>query len=179
MNQFLFNEEKAKAATLHVLKSLPGINKYNFLKVFYFAEKEHLALYARPIVGDTYIAMKNGPVPSILFDYIKTIQGIYSWRCPEDEFIKSVKADGNKLYSEADPDLDELSATDIECLDLAIREYGNMDFGRLKKLSHDSAYEKADHNDTIDVMDIAADAGTDDAILNLIKENTYCSNLAL
>ena len=39
-------------------------------KILFYAEKEHINQYARPIIADTYIAMEWGPVPSTIRDMI-------------------------------------------------------------------------------------------------------------
>ena len=44
---------------------------HRIFKILYFADEKHLALYGFPIVGDEYIAKKNGPVPSITYDIVK------------------------------------------------------------------------------------------------------------
>ncbi len=39
--------------------------------MMYFADRLHLERYGRFICGDSYVAMKNGPVPSFTYDILK------------------------------------------------------------------------------------------------------------
>ena len=48
---------------------------HKLFKILYFAEQKHLLQYGRTITGDRYIAMKDGPVPSNIYDLLKTLRG--------------------------------------------------------------------------------------------------------
>jgi uncharacterized phage-associated protein len=39
----------------------------------YFADRKHLEKYGRFICGDSYVAMKHGPVPSEIYDILKAV----------------------------------------------------------------------------------------------------------
>jgi Protein of unknown function (DUF4065) len=41
----------------------------------YFADHKHLSRYGSAITDDTYIAMANGPVPSMAYDILKSLRG--------------------------------------------------------------------------------------------------------
>ena len=41
----------------------------------FFADKEHLLDYGRPITGDSYVAMEHGPVPTSTRDILKFDSG--------------------------------------------------------------------------------------------------------
>ena len=71
MIRFLFDEKKALEALVLVAGDWPGISTFYAAKVFFLAEKQHLNQFGRPVVGDRYIAMRNGPVPSTLYDWFK------------------------------------------------------------------------------------------------------------
>jgi uncharacterized phage-associated protein len=71
MLRFQFNEKKGVEALTYIASRWPGVTAFFAAKTLFFAEKLHLNKYARPIVGDTFIAMPNGPVPSTLYDFIK------------------------------------------------------------------------------------------------------------
>src|SRR6202042_2841503 len=58
-----------------VLNATGKISKHHLSKILYFADKAHLAKWGRTLTGDRYIAMKNGPVPSRIYDFIKYVQG--------------------------------------------------------------------------------------------------------
>ena len=88
--RFEMNENKVIEVLSWLANEQPGIGAFHVSKVLYYADKEHLNLYGRPVLGDTYIRMEFGPVPSKTYDLIKKenlelsvtqeIQG--SRRCP-------------------------------------------------------------------------------------------------
>jgi hypothetical protein len=77
-----------------------------------------------------------------------------------------------------DADREELSVSDVKCIDNAVAEYKNMDSYALSDLSHDRAWEEAytcsqddPEKDKMTLIDIAkaGNAGMD--IINKIREN--------
>jgi uncharacterized phage-associated protein len=169
---FNFQKDKAIASMLYICQSLGGSwDKYSLLKILYFAEKEHLANYGRPITGDNFTAMEYGPVPSISYNEVQ-----YSKVNPDNFLIKD-----NVVIAKVQPDLDCLSDSDVLCLEKSINENKHLDFGSLKNKSHDNAYdwtvENIGLNSTIPYMLIAKSAGANQEMLDYIayiSENQSC-----
>lgn len=62
---FEFSLEKLVQAIAFFSKvGVPDLTKLKIAKLLYFADKEHLLEYGRPIIGDVYWCMDWGPVPS-------------------------------------------------------------------------------------------------------------------
>lgn len=123
----------------------PGITQYYIGKTFFFADREHLLDWGRPISCDRYVAMEHGPVPSVIYDIIKGTSG--SPDEVEDDLMSyaQIKPSGNKLqlYAVA-TEFPALSDSDKEYLASALKQYGQMSFGALRDLSHqDAAYREA------------------------------------
>ena len=136
MLRFQFNEKKGVEALTYVASKWPRLTAFFAAKVLFFAEKKHLNRYARPIVGDTFIAMPNGPVPSTLYDFIK---GKLDQAGDPDAIMAalSIKRDPYPLLAaQREPDLDALSPSDLECLDEAIVFCQSHNFGALSSLTH-------------------------------------------
>jgi uncharacterized phage-associated protein len=70
-----FDIETAKAVMLYISRELGKADLIRLFKMLYFAERNHLAKWGDLIVNDIYVAMKNGPVPSIIYDLFKGIRG--------------------------------------------------------------------------------------------------------
>lgn len=127
---------------------------YTILKVFYFADKEHLSKYGRLITGESYIAMKSGPVPSAMYDMIKDVRD-HRFLGNDDTLQKSFRVENtNDVYPLRQPNLKYLSNTDIECINSAIKKYSKLSFAELHKQSADSAWEQANENDSMSLHDI-------------------------
>jgi len=161
-NPFDFNAKKAIESVLYIIENGTQPTFHHVSKVLYFADKKHLERYGRFICGDSYIAMKNGPVPSGVYDLLKIVRGDLSpIFYPPQEFIDGIHQAIDILgrYSiiiRRKPDTDMFSDSDIECLNNSIKKYGNLSFSQLTELSHDNAWKSADQNDLIEIDHIIA-----------------------
>src|SRR5690349_1605434 len=63
--------DKIVELLLYLADRLPGADKYQAVKFFYLADREHLARYGRPITYDNYYALWYGPVASKALDLIE------------------------------------------------------------------------------------------------------------
>ena len=136
MLRFQFNEKKGVEALTYVASKWPGLTAFFAAKVLFFAEKKHLNCYARPIVGDTFIAMPNGPVPSTLYDFIK---GRLDQAGDPDAVMAALSIERDpypRVAAQREPDLEVLSPSDLECLDAAIAFCQGREFGALSNLTH-------------------------------------------
>ena len=146
---------------------------YNVLKVIYFANKHHLSEYGRFIYDDSYVAMSHGAVPSMAYDMIKFVKGdseIYcdDWNVLRESFI--VEDDIN-LTPVRNANLEYLSKTDRQSLDKSIIDYGALSFSALKRISHkDTAYKKADINDSIPLEAIIESLPNSDELRDYLSE---------
>ena len=167
--KFKFNEEKAISAILYISKKLLSATdkriKADFHKIFkilYFADQKHLHRYGRPIVGDCYIAMKSGPVPSRIYDILKDAKD-------KKDYTNFIDVRGYYVHPKQEPDMDMFSESDIECIDKSIEENKYLTFDELLEKSHDSAYKKATKDDKISLSEIAKAGGTSKEMLSYIK----------
>jgi len=162
-----FNAEKAIEVLLYIAQQASGV--YTALKVLYFADKEHLTRYGRLICGDSYVAMRLGPVPSGAYDLIKTARGdghCMAYLPIPDAFT----IEGNRIVPRREPDLDLLSTSDIDCLNSALRQYGRKSLSELKRLSHrEKAYKEADENDFIPLESIARSLPEGEELLEFLR----------
>ena len=146
--EITFSPRKALESVLYVAARLKEPTIHEVLKIRYFADKLHLAKYGWMASGDDYVAMQFGPVASSTYNLLKAARGDQSgWIHPVfAELVKntlSVATDGRSLQLLREADLTQLSASDVECLDEAIRQYGNMAFNKRTDLSHDAAWKEA------------------------------------
>lgn len=174
MFKFCFDEEKAIASLLYISHTLIQrkirTDLHKIFKIMYFADMKHMVKYGRSITSDYYIAMADGPVPSQIYDMAKAIRGD-SKVCTSDKYASFFDVKGGYLVSpKRPPDLDNLSTSDIECLDQSLLENQRLTYSQLKKKSHDPAYDKADRNSEISPEDMASVGGGDQKAIEYMKE---------
>lgn len=171
---------KLKAITLYIVGKCGVIDIFHILKILYFADRTHYAEWGTRLSGDTFCAMDNGPVASHLYNALKAVTG--KEPLPAESPLKAIS---DALY-QADPmfeyyvsarekaDMDELSASDIACLDKSIADNRGKGFGALSRESHDLAWKDAyakKRNSEMDPLLIAEAGGASKDTLEFIREN--------
>lgn len=135
--EFKFDKAKAAEAILYLANRLENASYHSIAKLLYFADKLHLERYGRFITGDNYVAMEYGPVPSHAYNMM---QHPRIYRAP---FSVDRKHDIPFIIPNRDADIDELSQSDINCLDEVIAKYGDKTFNAKTNASHDAAWQTA------------------------------------
>jgi len=123
---FEYSLKPALNALAYLQQRLPGITRLDAFKLLYLADRRHLELYGRPISGDKYVAMDNGPVPSRAYDYV----------------LKKV-GKGRELPDLGVPDLNQFSDSEQEVLDEIIKRHGNQGTSHLLRVTHDGIWRQA------------------------------------
>lgn len=150
----------AVAALTYIAERQARPTLHSVFKVLYDAEKRHLAEYLQPIVGDRYVAMDFGPVPSHLYDLLKHLRDPSSVLGVDPDLAEvgrrhlAVK-DRRQIEVLALCDLDALSRSAIECLDAALEQERGMTFGERTAWSHDAAWKGTPKNAAIPWRKIA------------------------
>ncbi|MBA4318488.1 MAG: hypothetical protein C0412_08810 [Flavobacterium sp.] len=160
--KFIFKKQKALEVIIYIANHVSDL--YHVLKIIYFADKEHLSRYGRFINGDSYVAMKDGPVPSQSYDIIKALRGDGLYGLNKED-LNSVTIVENEVKPNRKANLDFLSETDIECLDESIKKYKDYTFNDLHKESSDAAYDAADRNNFMSIIDIAKTLKNSDEVV--------------
>lgn len=165
---------------LYVLEKLGGKGDFHkIFKVMYFADQKHLTRYGSLITEDQYIAMKNGPVPSMAYDILKALRGQGLHSNDKEKFTQFFNLiDTYNIEAIKTADLDELSKSAIKCLDESINENSTFDFDSLTKKSHDAAWDETNSDCEIPLESIAKAGGANDAMVKYIQntiENQYAT----
>lgn len=165
--------KKTIQALNHIAEKEGGkVNYMKALKLLYFAERLHLREYGRLITDDELVAMKNGTLGSQAKDIVTKSEFLphVVYKYAEDKLIK------NGYDIEANyPEKDELSKSDIECIDKVVDILGNKDQYELAKLTHKlpeyKRYEFAINKGGVKVVSIDASdlfRSTDSEILQKV-----------
>lgn len=165
-----FDKTKALNALLYVANRVRRKDFHKIFKVIYFADRQHLADWGRPITGDTYIAMEAGPVPSRLYDMLKIVRG--------DSYMSDIEGLSHYFQVEnwmyvrplADADLNKLSSNEQKALSDAIGKYAELSYDEIKEKSHDVAWRSTARDFSISWDSIAREAGLDSEELECVNE---------
>lgn len=172
-----FDKHKLTEIVLYILNKTKGLDYYRVFKIIYFANMNHLVKYGIPMVSDEFYALKDGPVPSILYDCIKT--GSYC-----DKELQTIlndniqKGDDDAYYmleAKRETDTDYFSKADIEALDKSILENAKLSYSELRSKSHGEEWKRAYYSQqgckVMDIVGIAKDGKASDDMIEYIKDN--------
>jgi uncharacterized phage-associated protein len=167
----MFHEVKALNAVLYIANRLNRKDFHKIFKILYFSDREHLTEYGRSITGDIYIAMQDGPVPSSIYDIFKSVRGDGFYK-DNGQFSEHFSvSDWDLINPHHEADLDELSVSDIECIDNSLSLYGNLSWEEIKEKSHDYAWNSTTINRPISCKAILKEQGASDEFINYVEED--------
>lgn len=143
MIRFRFAAAKARAAVQWMLQEARPdlLDLHTILKTCYFADKDHLNRWGRPIFGASYRAMRFGPVPVEIYEMLK---GEPYWLAElgAERYPWSLR--GYRVQGENEPaDLGELSKSDFEALCAAFKRARGMSFDQRTAATHGPDWQKA------------------------------------
>ncbi len=177
---------KMRAAVLYVLHAFDeGVDYIKLFKILYFAQKEHLVKYGRGVIDDTFHALRYGPVPSFIYKSLQMSEGKFEKESDFKPLYDHISVNEKSIvFSDEKPDMDELSVSDIECLDKSIKKYHDMNSYRLSARSHDVAWKEAytraqddPEKDCMTQIDIAKAGHAKTGVIEYIKENLRIDKL--
>ena len=125
------------------------VTQYDIVKTLFLADRASLNKFGRPITFDNYVAMKDGPVPSTSYNFLKSDEKTLR-RCSIKTLpwqSKPALKEGAKARSfemQGHVDFDALSPSDLEELSNALTVVKSLGFSQVRKLTHDDpAYVEA------------------------------------
>lgn len=132
-------KKSVQAINYFARKKNGEINKMKAIKLIYFADRYHIRKYGRPVIGDTYWAMKFGPVAETTLDTANLSDTNLDRDCLR--YAKSFLAhkgeqETENMVSKGSVDLKVFSQTDIEALENVFKEFGDLDQFELAEASH-------------------------------------------
>ncbi len=166
---FPYDSNKAAQAILWLLHRHGGaLHRLKLVKLIFYADREHLVRYGRPIVGGRYVAMPHGPVSSELLNHINAAALEANMPFVNEEV---------RVIEKAPVDEEYLSKSDIEVLENINGAYGALNRFVLRDLTHEllsyqknypNPKEKTSH--PLPYEDFFLDLD-DDGILDIIREH--------
>jgi uncharacterized phage-associated protein len=142
--KFRFNLDKlVHSLAFFADRRVRNLTKLKAAKLLYFADKQHLLRYGRPILGDIYFCLPYGPIPSISLNEMSDAIARPEVLDDDVSAFHSVLAVRKHLFtrhpvfelrSAFDPDV--FSDSEIEILQDVVQRYGKMNAGQLVDLTH-------------------------------------------
>lgn len=181
--RFKFDSEKlVHTLAFFASRGVEDLDTMKAAKLLYFADREHLLKYGRPIVGDDYYCMENGPIPT---NALGQIQDVVSPNPTGDHdvlfdeyFTVNRTTKYPRLVHKKDPDLEVFSASDCEVLEDVLKKYGGLTSWKLRDLTHlDECVKLADaerlarHTGSVRIPFEVFFKGSDSKLLPLIEED--------
>lgn len=145
--QFNINYKKAIEIVLWVLHKDKTIDVYRLMKVLFHADLFSVNKYGAPVTGDNYLAMKFGTVPDVIYNGLIKKDILYLEDSQLDTNLLPFDLKGYQLLPQRIPNIEHLSESDIECLELGIKEYAGLSFEEVKNKNHSiRAWRETYHN---------------------------------
>jgi uncharacterized phage-associated protein len=143
--------DKIVELLLYLAHKRPGADKYQAVKFFYLADREHLNRYGRPITFEKYYALDYGPVASHALDLLEQTPSTFREANIESLPFKTetgkLKNGKETIYIRKplrDVNLDLFSKSDLRVFDEIIEKYRNATFEQLFNETHEHfAYTEA------------------------------------
>jgi len=181
--RFKFDSEKlVQALAFFASGGVKDLDTLKAAKLLYFADRDHLLKYGRPIVGDDYYCMQNGPIPTNALGQIQDVLSPNPTGDHDPLFDEHFSVDRTtkypRLVAKKGPDLDVFSASDLEVLNHVLKEYGQQSSWKLRDLTHmDECVRLADeerlsrHTGSVRIPFEVFFKGSDSKLLPLIEDD--------
>lgn len=178
---FTFEIKKSLNVVLFLLKSMGGRSElYHLFNVLYVAETRHLLQYGISITGDDHIAMKNGMIPFNAYSIYRQVKGESYLKNFANNFKEYLAVDDHDhIVAITDYNGEYIAASEANCLFEAIRESKNEQYASLHKKILSAAWEKADINNSVSLLDMAIAAGANDGMVRYIQASQINEGILL
>ena len=132
--RFSFDKDKFITVMQILSQRTPNLDSLKAVKLLYLIDREYLRTNGRPVLGDYYVAMEHGPVPSMSYDILKRILSGNSRDLP-------LSVDMNRstypvFITDEDPELSFLSETEKCAIEKVLSEYGSRTGWELRDITH-------------------------------------------
>lgn len=161
--RFKFDIEKFIACVaLFAEQGFKDLDKLKICKLLYYVDKYHLLRFGKPVIGDMYVHLDNGPVPSKSLDIMNEVicrdkifitTGVTN-KDKLKEYVKVKKHFGHSFpvfETIKEANLDCLSASEQEAIRDTIKRYGKCSPLELIELTHkDASWQETQNTEEID-----------------------------
>lgn len=130
---FIFDFQKTVEAIGVLLQQSTGrrMNYMRLLKLLYIADRESLRDNGRPLTGDRAVAMRRGPLPTVVYSLIR------GHHIEAPRWNGYFRRTGFEISLAKDPGVGELSRYELEKLEEITRRYRDKDEWDMVEVTHE------------------------------------------
>ena len=177
--RYRFSLDKFMAVLGHLVGECGPMTKLKIVKLLYLLDRRHFNLHGRPILGDRYLRMDFGPVPSIskdLIDFLEEkissrVKPVAEGRVLAEHFKARRSGAHHAIELVKAPSSDVLSESEVEALRWVVTNFGTLSASNLVDITHRHAtwketpsmseidyrlFPKGDPEATQNIVEIAA-----------------------
>jgi uncharacterized phage-associated protein len=168
--RFTFNPAKFVNAVAWLATECPHCTKMKICKLLYFADKEHLLQYGRPIIGDTYYKLKDGPIPTKGLNVLRGQSGPAT-----DALLREfVDVGAWAVTPKKAADLSVFSKSDLRVLNHIKETLGALTAYQLRDLSHEEqAYKASEMHEAMDFELIVKDSADAETLRSFMESEQH------
>lgn len=183
--KFNANHQKIIEALLWFAHRSKRTDIHSLVKELFYSDKIHLDLYGRPVTGDSYVKLSQGPVATVAYDFLKwdRLHSKFINKYDPEIFENAIQSldttDPFCIKPLRSPELDYFSGTDLECMESAFQICNGKSFDELVEMTHlEPAWFKAPDNGGINIVDfIDENKENRESFIDYIRESSECAAL--
>ena len=145
--RYRFSLEKFLAVLSCLIQECGPMTKLKIVKLMYFLDRRHFNLHGRPVLGDRYLRMEYGPMPTLAKDLIDLIEEKPPFKVkPVAEgkiLAKYFKVRRSGTYPSIElvktPSPEVLSESEVEALNWVVKNFGRRSPSTLVDITHQHA----------------------------------------
>lgn len=139
-----YQNQKLKEVLLYILSKTGDIGYFRLMKTVFCSDRQNLLRWGDPVTNLDYFAWKHGPVPITVCEGLRSVSnGIESGFSD----IITVTERFKIVHALREPNLDYLSETDRESIDLAINELRGKNRNTIEAYLHEDVYRRVLESD--------------------------------
>ena len=134
-----YQNQKLKEVLLYILSKTGDIGYFRLMKTVFCTDRQNLLRWGDQVTNLDYFAWKHGPVPKVVCEGLRSISDGF-----ESEFsdVLTVTGPFKIVHAMREPNLDYLSETDRESIELAINELKGMNRVAIESDLHEDVYRQ-------------------------------------
>lgn len=168
---FRFEPKKANNVILFIAQCMNNtMDIQRLFLLLYLADTRHLLKYGSVILGDTYVAMKQGAVPFHVLSMCLELKNgmVQNSKGGKPKYPFRINY-LQQLVALTTYDGQYIAESEVECLFEVVHKYKDVPLDQLREYSISRAWQETDEVGKISLVKIAAEHGASTEMINYIE----------